>query len=166
MTAVNKPDLILRPKKSSAIMRLLFACALFVAAGIWIAQEQGVIRYLCAGVFALCILVEIVVLSGGTYLRIAEDGLSFKSLYCVYTIPWNVIDLFFVVEVMRNFMVCRRVGINYVESYDRAQLGHRIFFALAHCDFVLNDTYNHKPEELAEILNRCLAQFTAGHREQ
>ena len=168
MTAVNKPDLILRPKNSSVIKRLLLSCGMFVAAAIWTAQMQGVIGYLCAGFFALCILLDIVqLLPGSTYLRLAEDGLSFTSLFCVNTIPWNVIDLFFVVELKRIGMAVRRaVGFNFVQSYDRAQLGRRISCAVAQCEFVLPDTYIQNPDELAEVLNRCLAQFKAGHVEQ
>ena len=168
MTAVNMPDLILRPKKSAAVRRLLLSCALFLAAAIWIAQGQGVIVYLAAGFFALCILLDIVqLLTGSTYLRLAEDGLSLTSLFGVYTIPWNVIDLFFVVELKRIGMRVRKVvGFNFVQSYDRHHQGRQISLAIAQCEGTLPDTYGQKPEELAEILNRCLAQFKAANGEQ
>ena len=78
-----------------------------------------------------------------------------------------MIDLFFVVELKRIGIAVRRVvGFKFVQSYDRAQLGRRISCAVAQCEFVLPDTYIQNPDELAEVLNRCLAQFKVGHCEQ
>ncbi len=135
---------------------------MFVAAAIWIAQVQGVIVYLAAGFFALCILLNVVqLLTGSTYLRLAEDGLSLTSLFGVYKIPWNVIDRFLVVELKLIGMTVRKVvGFNFVQS-DRAHRGRRISLAIAQCEGTLPETYSQTPEELAEILNRWLAQFNA-----
>ena len=166
MSAVNMPDLILRPRRSAALKRLPLSCAMFVVAAIWISQVHGVIAYLAAGFFALCILLDIVqLLTGSTYLRLAEDGLSLTSLFCVYKIPWNVIDRFFVVELKR-IGVRKVVGFNFVQSYDRDHQARRISLAIAQCEGTLPDTYSQKPEELAEILNSRLAQFKAGNGEQ
>ena len=104
-------------------------------------------------------------LTGSTYLRLAEDGLSLTSLFCVYKIPWNVIDRFFVVELKR-IGVRKVVGFNFVQSYDRDHQARRISLAIAQCEGTLPDTYSQKPEELAEILNSRLAQFKAGNGEQ
>lgn len=160
MTTVDKPPIVLRPKKSPAIW-LLIGCGTFVAAGLWVAREQGWIGYLCAGFFALGIPVAVVeLLPGSTYLQIADDGLTFANLFRVHTIPWNVVDEFFVVSLKQTGLpVHKMVAFNYVESYDRAQLGRRINAAIANCEGALPDTYGQKAEDLAEILNRCLAQF-------
>jgi hypothetical protein len=167
MTTEDKPHLILRPKKSPAIW-LLLGCGTFVAGGLWMAQENGWIGYLCAGFFALGIPVAVVqLLPGSTYLRIADDGLSFANMFRVTTIPWNVIDQFFVVGVKQTGMtVHKMVAFNFVPSYDRARLGRRVNSAIAKCEGALPDTCGQKAEELAEILNRCLAQFKEGHGEQ
>ncbi len=152
---------VLRPKKSSAIW-LLFGCGFFVAIGIWMAQEEGWIGYLCAGFFGLGIMVAIVkLIPGSTYLRIAEDGLTFATLFRVKTIPWNVIEQFFVVTMQQTGVTVHKlVGFNYVPDYDRAQALRRINFAMTQCEGALPDTYGKKAEELADLLNRYLAKYT------
>ncbi len=155
MTIDEKPYLVLRPKKAPAIW-LLFGCAMFVAVGIWMAQEEGWIGYVFAGFFALGIPVAIMkLLPGTTYLEIDEDRLSFASMYRVTTIPWNVIDGFFVISIRRYKMV----ALNFVPSYDRSRIGRRISSAIVACEAALPDTYGRKAEELADFLNRCLVQF-------
>jgi hypothetical protein len=166
MTLEVKPHLILRPKKTSAIAMLL-GCGLFVAAGVWMAQEKGWVGYLCAGFFALGIPVAIVeLLPGSTYLQIAENGLSFAHMFRVITIPWNVIDQFFVVSMKRTgFTVHKMVAFNFVPSFDRSHFVRRITSVIAQCEGALPDTYGQKAEELAEMLNQCLAQFKEGPSE-
>lgn len=163
----DKPYLILRPKKTRAIW-LLLGCGMFVAGGLWMAQDKGWIGYLCAGFFALGIPVAVVqLLPGSTYLRIADDGLSFANMFRITTIPWNVIDQFFVVTLKQTGMAVHKlVAFNFVPSYDRARLGRRISSAIAKCEGALPDTYGQKAEDLAEILNRCLGQFKERHGEQ
>ena len=132
------------------------------------AQEKGWIGYLCAGFFALGIPVAIVqMLPGSSYLRITDDGLSFASMFRVTNVPWNVIDHFFVVSMKQTGMtVHKMVGFNFVPSYDRAKTGRRISSAIAQCEGALPDTYGKKAEELADILNRCLSEFTQKAGEQ
>ena len=160
MSTQQKPHLILRPKKSSAIW-LLLGCSLFVAAGLWMAQEKGWIGYLCAGFFALGIPVAIVqLLPGSTYLEIDEDGLSFANMFRVTKIPWNIVDEFFVVSLKQTGVtVHKMVAFNFIPSYDRSQIGRQISTAIAGCEGALPDTYGVKAEELAQSLNRCLARF-------
>jgi hypothetical protein len=166
MTAVNMNDLIFRPNKSAVVKRLVLSCVMFVAAAMWIAPVPGMIVYLPAGFFALCMLLDIVqLLTGSTYLRLAQDGLALTSLFGVYKIPWNVIDRFLVVELKR-FGLRKAVGFNFVQTYDRYHQGRRLSLAISQCEGTLPDTYGHKPEELAEILNRFLAHFNAANGEQ
>ena len=87
-------SIVLRPKKMTAL-GLLAGSVIFVAGGLLMAQEHGWIGYFCAGFFALGIPVALVqLLPGSTYLRIAEDGISFANLFRVTRIPWDVIDHF------------------------------------------------------------------------
>jgi hypothetical protein len=160
-------SLILRPSKSSAIW-LLIGCALFVVGGIWMAQEKGWIGYLSAGLFALGIPIGIIqLLPGSTYLCINEDRLSFANLFRVTHIPWNVIDHFFVVSMNQTGMTVHKiVGFNFVPSYDRASVGRQISSAIAQCEGALPSTYGSKSEELTDMLNRHLSEFTQKTGEQ
>lgn len=160
MTIDEKPRLILRPKKSSAIW-LLLGCSLFVGIGLWIAIQKDWIGYFCAGFFAMGILLAIVqLLPGSTYLEITEDGLSFANMFRVTKIVWSDIDQFFVVTLKPNGMAVHKlVGFNFVPSYDRSKIGRRISTVVAGCEGALPNTYGKTAEELAECLNRCLAQF-------
>ena len=159
-------SLVLRPKRSSAVW-LLLVCAMFVACGVWMAQEKGWIGYLCAGFFAIGIPVALVqLLPGSTYLRLEDDGLSFANMFRVTKIPWNTVDQFFVVTMKQTgATVHKMVGLNFVPSYDGARIGRRISSAIAQCECALPDTYGRKAEELADILNACLESSRRRHGE-
>lgn len=154
-------SVVLRPKKSSALW-LLVGCTMFVAGGLWMAQEAGWIGYLCAGFFALGIPVAVVqMLPGSSYLRITPRGLSVATMYRVTEIPWDVVDHFFVVKIRQAGTTARTlVGFNYVATYDQGRLGRRFSAVLAKCEGALPDTYGENPEELAAMLNRYLREFS------
>jgi hypothetical protein len=153
-------ELILRPKKSSAIW-LLMVSGLFVVGGLFVGPRIGWMGYLCAGLFGLGMVTAVIqLLPGSAYLRVAADGLSFASLYRVTTIRWSDIDQFFVVSIRNMGITVRKmVGFNYVESYDRSRFGRALSSALADCEGGLPDLYGKKAEELVELLNRCLEEF-------
>ena len=165
------PNLILPRKESFALIvfRLIFCGVLLVVAALQMAQAQGVVGYLFAGFVALCTLVAVAqLLPGRAYLRIADDGLTFTSRFCVNTIPWNGIEKFFVVDVnLIGTMVRRVVGFNYVPTYEPARLAlRRMIFDRLQCEAALPDAYCQEPEELVAALNKFLARFKAGHGEQ
>lgn len=126
------------------------------------AQEESWIGYLCAAFFALGIPVAIVqLLPGSTYLRISPDELSFVNMFRVTRIPWDVIDHFFVVALKQTGMTVHKLlGFNFVPSYDRSRIGRRVSSAIAQCEGALSDTYGKKAEELSDMLNACLENFT------
>ncbi|MCA9138012.1 MAG: hypothetical protein KDB00_14670 [Planctomycetales bacterium] len=170
MTAVNMPNLILARRESLALIvfRLICCCVLFVVTAVQMAQAQGVIGYLFAAFVALFTLVAIAqMLPGRACLRIADDGLTFTSRFCVYTIPWSGIDRFFVVDLNPiGTMVRRVVGFNYVRSYEPAKLAiRRMTFDRVQFEAALPGAYCQEPEDLAEVLNKYLARFKSGHGE-
>lgn len=171
MTPVDMPNLILPRRESLALIvfRLICCCVLFVVAAVQMAQAQGVIGYLIAVFVALCTLVAVPqMLPGRAYLRIADDGLTFTSRFCVNTIPWSGIDRFFVVDVNPiGTMVRRVVGFNYVRSFEPAKFViRRMTFDRVQFEAALPGAYCQEPEELAEVLNKFLARFKSGHGEQ
>ena len=99
-------------------------------------------------------------LPGSTYLEIDEEGMSFAKMYRVTTIPWTVVDEFFVVALKQTGMtVHKMVAFNFVPSYDRSRIGRQISTAIAGCEGALPNTYGRTAEELTDVLNRCLARF-------
>ncbi len=141
---------------------------MFVIVGIWLAQDTGWIGYLCAGFFALGVPVAIIqLLPGSSYLRIADDGLSFANLYRETNIPWSAIDHFSVVTIKQTgITVNKMVGFNFVPTYEPAKIGRRISTAIAQCEGALPDTYGLTAEELADLLNERLAEYNRSTDEQ
>ena len=153
-------SITLYQKKSSAIL-LLLGCVAFVACGIWMIPQKPFVAVLGIAFFGFGILVAIAqMLPGSTYLRISETEIAFANLYRVTTIPWEAIDCFFVVPIKHNGMTVRTmVAYNFVPNYKAGRIGRRVNSLVAGCEGALPDTYGKKPAELAELLNRCLAQF-------
>lgn len=152
--------LILRPKKLS-VLGMLVISGSFVATGIWLGLQGKWMGYFCAAFFGLGVLVAVVqLLPGSTYLRVSSDGLSIVSLFRMTTIPWDIIDEFFVVTLYQSGLPIRKmVGFNFVESYDRAHGARRFATAIAGCEGALPDTYGMSAEDLADKLNQCLRAF-------
>src|SRR5262245_44959917 len=91
--------LTLYPKKSSAVW-LLLASSAFVVVGIWMGNSKEWIGYAGAAFFALGIPVALIqLLPGSSYLRIDDTCLTFSSLFRKTSVPWSVVDEFFVVTL-------------------------------------------------------------------
>lgn len=154
----------LYPKKSTALW-LLLICSLFVAAGIWIAPSKGWMGYLIAAFFGLGIPVAIVqLLPSSAYLQLNDESIAFCCLFRKTSIPWEVIDDFFVVTMRQSGLTIHEmVGFNYVQSYDRTRVGRALAKAISKCEGALPDTYGMRAAELAELLNaRLLSRRHAG----
>ena len=171
MTPVDMPNLIIPRRESLALIvfRLICCCVLFLVAAVQVVQAQGVMGYVLAGFVALVTLAAITqMFPGRADLRIADEGLTFRSRFCVNTIPWSGIDRFFVVDLNPIGTIVRRVvGFNYVRSYEPAKLGiRRMTFDRVQFEAALPGAYCQEPEKFAEVLNKCLARFKSGHGEQ
>ncbi|MFO0965439.1 MAG: hypothetical protein U0793_07615 [Gemmataceae bacterium] len=147
----------LYPKKLSAVW-LLLACSAFVAGGIWMAEKKGWIGYACAGFFSLGIPVALVqLLPGSAYLQLDDNGLTYCSLFRKKSIPWSLIDEFFVVTLKQaGLKVHTMIGFNHVPGYQGKRFGRGLSRAVAHCEGALPDTYGKKAEELVVLLNSYL----------
>jgi hypothetical protein len=159
--------LTLHPKKSSAVW-FLFVCSAFVVMGIWMGNSKGWIGYAGAGFFALGIPVALIqLLPGSSYLRIDDTSFTFSSLFRKTSVPWSVVDEFFVVtRKQTGLTVHKMVGFNYVPSYERQRIGRRVAAAIAKCEGALPDTYGKSAEELAVLLNSYLETARARGGEQ
>jgi hypothetical protein len=161
MTEPFQP-LILRPKKSSGFM-LLGLSVMFVVVGVWLAMTRGGwVGYVCAGFFSLGIPVAIAqLLPGGAYLKIAEEGFTYVTLFRPHTTAWRDVERFFVVTIKQTGLspIRTMVGFDYAPHYARAQFARNISSSLAQCEGGLPDTYGLKAEQLVDLLNDCLERF-------
>jgi hypothetical protein len=152
-------QVILYPKRSSA-MWLFLISAVFVVVGIWIGVSENWIGFLVAAFFGLFLPVAVIqLLPGSTYLQIDHSGFTFCNLFRRTTVPWSVVEGFFVVTLKRNGMkVHQMVGFNFVETYAKQRLSRRIASVIGKCEAALPDTYGKTVEELASFMNECLAK--------
>jgi hypothetical protein len=125
------------------------------------------IGYPCAGFFGLGVPVAVIqLIPGSTYLRLERSGFTFCNLFRCTTVPWSVVDQFFVVTIRHGVMKVREmVGFNFVASYDKARLGRKIASIVGSCEGALPGTYGKHPKELAAIMNACLAKARGGSDE-
>ena len=150
----------LYPKRSQAI-GLFFLCGIFVATGIWMGITGDWVGYLITGFFGLGVVVFIIqLIPGSAYLRLDPEGFTFCSLYRRKTLPWSVIDRFYVVAMRQTGLkVHEMVGFNFVSSYDGSQLGRQISSAVAECEGGLPNTYGKSAEELTCLMNEGMRRW-------
>lgn len=170
--------MILRPSKTKPIQWLLMNGA-FLALALWWAQEIGWRVYPLAGIFGCGVLTAVVqLIPGSAYLQIADEGLSFAQWFRVVSLSWNTIDEFFVVAwtpaddesfwswLLRLYNFDRSgktahevVGFNFVLSHGGARRLCRVNAVPGKCEAALPDLYGQNAEDLAALLNHCIAQF-------
>lgn len=157
----NQDVQIFRRKKRSGFVFLAMSLA-FTAVGIWLNDKGEWIGYLCAGFFGLASVVFVLnVLPGSCYLELTKDELRFANLFRVTQIAWSVINEFRVVTMRHNGIPVRKmVGFDFVPTYDQSKFMRRALSKIADCEGALPDTYGKSAEELAELLNACVATFT------
>lgn len=155
-----EPLLTLIPKRRTALA-LLLTCSAFVAIGLWMSRTEGWVGYLCAGFFALGVLVAIVrLIPGSSCLIVGREGLTIVNLFRSSTIAWSDIDCFVVVRLtLWGLTVHQMVAFDFAPSYDRAKLVRRFASHLAGGEGALPDTYGYRADELAELLGRYLDEF-------
>jgi len=147
------PDIALPMKLYPSRLKtlgILAVCIIFVAGGLFMAREQPLIGYLCAGFFALGIPVMLInLLPGQAYLELAEDRFTFAGMFRKHTVYWKDVAGFGVASVRGNKMV----GWNFVQEYAAQKTGRALSSALAGVQAALPDTYRMKAEELSALMN-------------
>jgi hypothetical protein len=129
---------------------LLLICIVFVAGGLFMAREQPLMGYLCAGFFALGIPVMLInLLPGQAYLELAEDRFTFAGVFRKNTIYWKDVAGFGVASVRGNKMV----GWNFVPEYAAQKTGRALASTLTGVQAALPDTYRMKAEALSALMN-------------
>jgi hypothetical protein len=139
----------LYPRRLKTLGLLVF-CIAAVAGGLFMAREQPLIGYLCAGFFALGIPVMLInLLPGQAYLELAEDGFTFAGVFRKNTIYWKDVAGFGVASVSGNKMV----GWDFVPEYAPQKTGRAVASTLTGVQGALPDTYGMKAEQLSALMN-------------
>jgi hypothetical protein len=148
-----KDSITLYPKKWPTICGLI-NCILFVALFVCVGMADAS-AFLAAGLFAVGMMFYIFrLLPGSTYLQMNQRSLTMGSFYRKTTIPWNIIDQFVLVpQIPLQFNFQKRVGFNYIKSYDRCRRARIFASALGQCEGILFENYGKKPQVLASLLN-------------
>lgn len=150
--------LVLRPKKAKTLS-LLAISSMFVAIGIVVAVGAGdSLGFVCAAFFGIGVVVAVVqLIPNSSFLRIDSTGITIASMFRQTSVPWSVVDRFFVVSTkMHGLKVGEMVGFDFVPTYDRARLGRQVASALGACEGAIPDTYGKTGADLAALLNARL----------
>ena len=153
----NLPVLPVTFQSSKLKMLLLFGISsVFVTVGAFLIGEEPVISWLCIVFFGLCGLIGLVNLHPrASYLTLTEKGFEFASLFRRHFTPWTDVAQFFPSMIALNQMV----GWDYVAGYARAAQLRKANLALGGCEAALPDTYGHKAEELASIMDELRQKY-------
>ena len=153
LSSYSGPDIVLPmrlyPSRLKTLALLVF-CIFAVAGGLYMAREEPLMGYLCAGFFALGIPVMLAnLLPGQAYLELAEDRFTFAGMFRKSTVYWKDVAGFGVASVRGHKMV----GWNFVPEYAAQKAGRALASTLTGVQAALPDTYRMKAEELSSLMN-------------
>jgi len=145
----------LKPHTWKYQLRTLASATFF--AGALAIRSHSTTGLVCVALLSLlCIAVVLnAVLPGSSYLQLAPEGMTIRSIYRDHRYSWADIAEFFVAPVGRRQMVCW----NYSPSYKGQKALSALSKKVSGVDAGLADTYGYSPTELAELLNQWLAQY-------
>jgi hypothetical protein len=135
---------------------LFFVCLLFVLGGIWMVRHGQPMAYFCGGFFALGLPVFALQFHPkAAYLRLADDGFTFCSLFRARSVRWADVREFAVIHVGRNQMV----AWNFTPDCPATGRAHAISKSLSGYDAALPDTYGMKPQALVEMMESLRQRY-------
>jgi len=121
--------------------------------------ESGFMRFLAllGGIFSL--------MPGYGWLKLDQDGFTFKSLFSTSTTPWANVESFGVItyRALVFIPINRQVGWRIAKNVKRPMI-QKAAGALARYDAVLPDTYGMKATELADLLEAWRVRALASQR--
>lgn len=163
---------VLRPRRLKWVLVLLGSAA-FVAIGLAMLRDPDIqpryMVYLTLGFFGMCGLAALLqLIPGSSYLRLAPDGLTIRTMWRDTTYRWSDIERFGVGEFATIHGPFRQrhrmIGIDFVPGYSRGAIARQLMRAssgISGFQGALPDTYGRDCEELAACLNQLKARFTS-----
>jgi hypothetical protein len=169
--AFDDSEQVLRPRKRKWALVFLVCGAFFGGGFLMLAHPEDASDrfggYLCIVFFGLCAVASLAQLvPGSSFLRLAPDGLTFRSMWRTRSYRWSDIERFGVAEVntVHGFTRQRHpmVGFDFSASYpdqDKAVRLRSLNRRLTGFEAALPDNYGWSHEALAEHLNMLRARY-------
>jgi hypothetical protein len=133
------------------MVALLVCSILFVAGGLWMAQEKPVQGYLGVAFFGLCAVVFVIqLLPNSSYLLLASEGFTFCGMFRKHFFQWSDIHAFSVFSFSHSGNM---VGWKFSSQYQPQPGMRRLNKNFFGVEAGLPITYGMKAEELAELMN-------------
>ena len=158
-------EMLLRPSRLKWLVVFLASAAFAAMGGYIVWDDPGVpIGWLCMIFFGGGALLALwVVVTGGGFLRLHEQGFEQRTLFRTIDREWRQISAFGVARIRTGALSSKQMVV-----YDEATLSGAskvvggISRAIAGASSGLGDNYGMKPQKLAELMNafraRALAQ--------
>ena len=163
---------VLHPRKLKWVLVLLGSAA-FVAIGVALGRDPDVqprfMVYLTIGFFGLCGLAALLqLIPGSSYLRLAPEGLTIRTMWRDTFYRWSDIERFGVGGFATRHGPFRQrhrmIGIDFVPGYQHGGIARqlmRVSSGIAGFQGALPDNYGRDYEELAAYLNQLKARYGA-----
>ncbi|MCB9234835.1 MAG: hypothetical protein H6581_24490 [Bacteroidia bacterium] len=146
---------ILKPSRLRNALYLLLSL-LFVAGGMILVPEEGLVGWISMGFFGLVSLIfAIQLLPGASVLTLTAEGFEIKSLFRARFTHWEEVKAFQVGYVGMN----KRVVFDYVETYQKKESGRKLAKAMGGHEGGLPDNYGGmSAEALSDLMNTWKSQ--------
>lgn len=157
MATATPLPLRLRTSRRKMLL-LLFGCAAFVAAGVFVLPQSPGAAWGAIVFFGLGIPIALVnLLPGSSYLELDARGFTMCSLFRKSFHRWEDVAEFFPLPMGRARPM---VALRYAPSYQGQAAGRSLAKALAGAEGALADTYGMSAADLAALLNKVRAEHT------
>ena len=148
-----------RASKLKAFL-LFVGSILFVAAGVWMADEKPLIGWLCAGFFGLGIPASILMLlPNALFLRLDESGFEMGSLFGSKKLLWEEIDGFRIASIRGAKMI----EILFSDTYTQQKLGRAIASSVSGMEGAIANSYDAPLDEVLAALNSWKSRYGKQH---
>jgi hypothetical protein len=154
---MEKETQILRPKYYKTVLLIIVSLA-FTIGGLWMTKDEGLMGWLTASFFGICLLVFLIqLLPGSTQLLLTEDGFTMTSLFRSHFTKWTDVKSFKLGHLGRN----KAVMFDYVDSHTEHTTGKSISKQLSGSHGALPDTYGMKATELLTLMVETKKKYDA-----
>lgn len=141
---------VFRASKKKAFFLLLGSLA-FVAIAVFIAPENPLLGWSCAGFFGLGIPTSIfMMLPNAMFLRLDSEGFEMGAMFGSHRILWDEVDGFRISSIRGAKMI----EIIYNENYKRQAVGRAVASAMSGMEGAIANSYN---APLDEVLGALLS---------
>ena len=130
----------------------------FTIGGLLMTKDEGLMGWLIASFFGLCLIVFLIqLIPGSTQLLLTKDGFTMTSLFRSHFTKWADVKSFELGYLGRN----KAVMFDYVDSHKKHSIGKSIAKELSGNHGALPDTYGMEVTELLILMNESKKKYDA-----